>query len=190
MAAGGPGEPGENAPGAAAAACSTLSGSVTTPFQEMGGSTVRGSGCSTGRATSRTVQITMVIFSPFLRWRKGIFWRKTMYRSWSDVHLSFLCLQAKPLERNNVRSTMSFPSLPLEADLQWSGHPSMPVSLQRTDANWSAEQKGRDTSLFYSQRYLKVISHTPKEADFYFVLLLVKLRVKECRNLRLCSSCT
>lgn len=89
-----------------------------------------------------------------------------------------------------MRSTMSFPSLPLEVDLQWSGHPSMPVSLQRTDANWSAEQKGRDTSLFYSQRYLKVISHTPKEADFYFVLLLVKLRVKECRNLRLCSSCT
>lgn len=67
MAAGGPGERGENAPGAAAAACSTLSGSVTTPFQGMGGSTVRGSGCSTGRATSRTVQITMVIFSPFLR---------------------------------------------------------------------------------------------------------------------------
>lgn len=84
---------------------------------------------------------------------------------------------------------MSFPNLPLEADLQWSGHPSMLVSLQRTDANWSAEQKERDTSLFYSQRYLKAIAHPPKEADFYFLLLFVKLRVKECRNLRLCSSC-
>lgn len=56
-----------------------------------------------------------------------------------------------------MKSTTSFPSLPLEADLQWSGHPSLPVSLQKTDASWSAEQKEQDTSLFYSQRYFKTI---------------------------------
>lgn len=56
-----------------------------------------------------------------------------------------------------MKSTMSFPSLPLEADLQWSGHPSSLVSLQKTGASWSAEQKEQDTSLFCSQRYSETL---------------------------------
>ena len=170
MGAGGPGGRGESARGPAAVECSTPSGSATTPSQGTGGNTVKGSGCNTDHVTLRTVQTTMVIFSPFFRWRRGILWRKSMYRRWSNVHLSFLHLQAKPLGRNNVKSTMSFPSLPLEVDRQWSGHPSLPVSLRRTDASWSAEQKEQDTSLFYSQRYFKTIPLPSNyEQDFYFL---------------------
>ena len=157
MGAGGPGGRGESAPGPAAAECSTPSGSVTTPSRGTGGNTVKGSECNTDHATSRTVRTMMVIFSSFLRQRKGILWRRSVHRRWANVHLSFLCLQAKPLGRNNAKSTMSFPSLPLEVDLQWSGHQSLPVSLQRTDASWSAERKEQDTSLFYSQRYFRTI---------------------------------
>lgn len=156
MEAGGPGGSGENAPGPAVVECSTPSGSATTLSRGMGGNTAKGRGCNTDHVTLRTARTTMVIFTPFSRWRKGILWRKNMCR-WSNVLLSFLCLQAKPLGRNNVKSTMNFPSLPLEVVLQWSGRLSLPVSLQRTDASWSVEQKEQDTSLFYSQRYYKTV---------------------------------
>lgn len=69
-----------------------------------------------------------------------------------------------------MKSTTSFPSLPLEVDLQWSGHPSLLVCLQRTDASWFAEPKEQDTSLFYSQRYFKSAPlPADHEGDFCFL---------------------
>lgn len=111
-------------------------------------------------------------FSPFLTPRIGVLWTKEHGQRWSHAHLSFLCLQAKRSGRNSVKSTMSFPSLPLEVDLQWSGHPSLLVCLRRTDASWFAEPKAQDTSLFYSQRYFKTAPLPPDhEEDFYFLSL-------------------